>query len=936
MQKKYKRGNMKKFLKLVSIFLLTIAITGCETTKPEDQEKELTPQEMIKKGKIDEAKSKFQITTDINALDEDGNSVLHLAALIDDADLVEFFIFKGADPELKNKAGDTPLHVAIKNNSLRAAKILAATGSTLFTKDGENVTALDAGLEKGEEFYNIFITPETGTIKDPEGKTIVHYFVESKNRDAVLTCINKGLPISIKDNKGLTPLDLAFNYINDYESVQIAADLIQGGADEITTDFAYFQNAVSNRNLSERYADGQTPLHLSSIHGHKAIAEYLLKNNASSSAQDSQGSTPLHEAVRYGNLEIAALLLENGANVNAKDNIGKTPIMILPPQDKVEKTYKLLIENKADLTQKDMYGDTILHTAAMLKLNSELITLLTKNGADINARNKEGVTPLHIAIQQQDAKTIKLLTTNGANIHSMNKNKQTPLTLALNSENEIFEATINSSNIMSQDSDGNTPLHIAILNDAGLPKIKYIISLTEDVNIRNSEGNNSLFLAILKNRQKVGEMLLAKNADIFATNTNNNSPLKVALRHGGTVQDWLITSRTIRSTDGSGNTVLHYAAEWEFADAIDFLIIKGADIHAKNANGETCLFSAVKTNNPEIIQSVISGGASIKDRDNMGNTALHTAVRYDALESMKKVIDLGVNINTQNTSGKSCLSEAVLSGKYDIAKFLLENGADANSCDKNGVTILMDTVKGSNNQVVKLLLENNANPNLMDNNGRNAFHEAATLGDIEIISLIRNAGVNPLSRDRQGNTPFSIAMNKDIEIVKAVLGNNPNLTDTDGNTPVHITVKNNGSDTLLVELLNQGYPVDTRNSDGYTPVTYAISNDRDTTARILLERGANPFQTIDKKGTNAVTIALKNNNKQIISDIVKYAYSMTDTQGNTILHYAAQSSSAETVKTLLSYGVDTNVKNIAGDTPYAIAVRWKRTDVAKLLADSEK
>ena len=465
-------------------------------------------------------------------------------------------------------------------------------------------------MSKGETFYDALITPKTGEITDENGKTIVHHFVEIKNKNAVKKCIDNGLSVSIRDNNGSTPLDLAFNYINDIDSVQIAADLIQGGAEEVFTDFAYFQNAVSSRNLNSRYTDGQTSLHLSAIHGHNAIAEYLLSNGADTSVQDSQGSTPLHEAIRYGNLDIAKLLLKNGANVNAKDKIGKTPIMIVPPQKKIEETYKLLISYKADLTQKDMYGDTVLHTASMLKINPELMALFTKNGADVNARNKEGVTPLQIAIQKKEAQTIKLLTTNGANIHSVNKNKETPLTLALNSDNDIFEATVNSNNIISQDAEGNTPLHIAIEKDAGLPKIQYLIDLTEDVNIRNGDGNNALFLAILKNRQKVGEMLLVKNADIFATNTNNNSPLKLALKHGGTIQDWLITSRTIGSTDGSGNTVLHYAAEWEYPEAIDSLLIKGANINAKNANGETCLFSAVKTNNPQIIQTIVTGGGS--------------------------------------------------------------------------------------------------------------------------------------------------------------------------------------------------------------------------------------------------------------------------------------------------------------------------------------
>ena len=86
-----------------------------------------------------------------------------------------------------------------------------------------------------------------------------------------------------------------------------------------------------------------------------------------------------------------------------------------------------------------------------------------------------------------------------------------------------------------------------------------------------------------------------------------------------------------------------------------------------------------------------------------------------------------------------------------------------------------------------------------------------------------------------------------------------------------------------------------------------------------------------KKGRNGVTIALEKNNKQIISNIVKYAGSKSDIQGNTILHYAAKNASKETVQSLLSYGIDKTVKNVSGDTAYTIAVRWRRSELLELL-----
>ncbi|MBO4533308.1 MAG: ankyrin repeat domain-containing protein [Treponema sp.] len=919
--------------KLTSTLLFAASVfiicAGCASKPQED--KPMTALELMKAGKTDQARGLFQIDTDINATDSDGNTLLHLCAAVNDYSSIEYFLFKGADSEIKNKEGNTALHLAIENDAYSAAKVLAAVGSNLFARNGMGETALDMALEKDPRYYDIFINEDAAKLRYDNGKTLVHYFVSSKNIRGVNACIKAGLPISVKDEDGKAPLDLAFEDINNPTSVEIAAILIQGNAEPVETNFSYFQDAVASRNLNLRLDDGQTPLHLCAIMGHNAIASYLLENNANTSVQDSSGATPLHEAIRYGNLDIARMLLDAGANINAKDNLGKTPIMLIIPKAKITETYQLLIRYKADLNQADTYGDTVLHTATMLSAGSNVIKLLTSNGADINARNKEGVTPLAIAIQSEDIQTIKYLTANGASIHTQDTHGKSPLSMAFEMSNDVFEATLNEGNCNTQDSDGNTPLHIALINTAPMAKIQHIIGLTQDVNIRNKNGDSPLYLAAVKNLEQVGKLLLEKGADIFSTNKDNNSPLRLALKNGGLLQNWLITSRTIVSTDGSGNTVLHYAADWEYAEAIKTLLEKGADINAKNANGETCLFNAAKSNNPSIIQLLVDGGASVKDRDNLGSTPLHIAVRWGAQKSAEKLIKLGININAQNSAGKSPLAEAVIANKYDVAKYLLENGADPNSSDANGITILMDTIRAQNAQIVKLLLNYGANPNLQQINGQNAYHEAAYMGNTEIIALIRNAGGNPLSRDKEGNTPFSIVLKKDIKVINEVLGNSYNITDSDGNSPLHIVVKNKGSTTLLRTLIDRGYPLDTRNADGYTPLNYAIEAGNVSMAEILLEKGANPFQTIDKKGTNGVTIALDKADKKMIESIVKYAAGLSDIQGNTILHYAAKTSSIEIVKLLLSYGITTNTKNVAGDTPYTIAVRWKRPDVAELL-----
>ena len=920
---------IKKTITYVSAFIFCCFIFGCASTP-----KERSVITLILGGKGNEAKSLFQSKYDINETDASGNTPLHAAALVDDADVAHFLLIKGADDTRVNSDGDTPLHAAIKNDSLSAARVFAENGSGVFVRNADGKTALEAGLEKSDAYVAALITQNTGRERDSDGNTIVHYCVRMQNESAVRECIKKDIPVSVQNNAGKTPLDIALEDSGDEKSVAIAADLIMAGAETNDSQFSYFQTAVSERNFNYRFGDGQTPLHIAAIQHHKSIARYLLANGAHTSAQDITGATPLHEAVRYGDIDIAKALLESGADVNAEDNLGKTPVMLVIPEDKREAMYSLLIEHAADVAKKDAYGDTVLHTATMTSLAPSILELLVAGGADVNARNKDGVSPLLIAVQKRNLSHVKFYAERGADINAADKAGNTPLSLALKDGQAMLEMLVNRTNALSHDSNGNTPLHTAVIVNASIEQIRYLISLTDDINARNSDGNNALYLAVERNNKKIGELLLAKNADIFSTNNANDSPLHLALKKGGDTQGWLITSRTISATDGSGNTALHYAVEWGLKKAALSLIEKGANPEAKNANGETPLFSAAKTNDPAMTALIVKGGSSIKARDNFGSSPLHTAVRWDADASVRELVQLGIDVNAQNVAGKSALSEAVLAGKLSTAKLLIDSGADINASDNTGRTILMDAIRSRNADVIAMLLSNKANPQIQEINGRNAYHEAVLTGDARIIALVRDAGGKALSRDKNGTTPFSLAFDKSDDIVKTVLGNDRTITDSDGNTPFHIIVQAKGPLRILSLLASLGYPLDTRNAEGMTPLGYAVENNDENYARILLQNGANPFSSIDKKGRNAATIALANE-ERILADIAKYAGTKSDIQGNTLLHYAARTASADTIRKLLAYGLDANAKNISGETPYMTALRWKRNGTANVLKAAE-
>lgn len=932
----------RHFSNALKSLALIFILAGCASAPKQESIFEL-----IMQGRYEEAKDRFKTKEDINAVDENGNTALHLAAEVNEADLCSFLVIKGADTEKRNNSGDIPLHTAIKNGGIDAAKVLSLVNSDIFEEDANANMAIDLALANGDDWYDAMITRQTGEIRNQDGQSIVHHFVKTRDEKAIDVCIKKGIPLSVKDVRGKTPLHLAFENAENSASVRIAAKLILADAELVRGDFAYFEDAVKTHNMILRFNDGQTPLHIATIDGHTGVVQYILNEKTSIrlsdilGAQDISGATALHEAVRYGKTDIARLLLKAGAQVDALDSIGKTPMLLIMPVGSQYKSYETLLSYKANINQKDMYGDTVLHVATMSNAPSNVLELLVKAGANVNERNKQGVTPIEIAIEQEHAEQVAFFAKTNADIFAEDMDGNSPLSKALDRPTpDMLKMLVGKENINAKDSSGNTALHIAIQKDAPIAYIKYLIDAGSDVNARNKNGDSVLFIAAEKNRRDAGDLLIEKDADIFATNVQNNSPLRIALTRGGEIQDWMITSKTLNTTDGSGNTPLHYAAEWQLNNAIINLIQKGAKVTAENANGESALFSAVKSDNPQTIQILVDYGAVVdsKDnhaRDNLGNTPLHAAVKWNALRAAKTLISLGVDVNAQNLSGKTALDESCRSAKQEMAILLIQNGADVNASDAAGRTVLMDAIASRNEQMVSLLIGYGANVNLQEIYGRNAYHAAALTGNISIINMVRNAGGNPMSRDSGGESPFSLVLRANIDVIQAVLGNNTTIVDSDGNTPVHIAVEKGVSKTLLTQLLNMGYPVSQRNGKGITALNMAVEKNSQGLALILLEYGADPYLATPT-GENALTSVFKTKNFTILDAIVKYNSTKADRQGDTILHYAARTADKDTVSHLVSLNLDRTAKNITGETPSQMAERWNRPEIAELLKETVK
>jgi ankyrin repeat protein len=240
--------------------------------------------------------------------------------------VVKILIEKGINVNIKDKDGNTPLHIALKN------------------KDTLNYVAMKeiVGLliQKGADINAI----------DKDGNTPLHVVIQTNRinpnirKEIVDLLIKKDANINIQNVKGKTPLYIASNT----NEVHIGELLIGRGADV---------NMADNK--------GVRPLHIAS---RPAMAKLLIDNKAILDAGDEEGKTPLHWYAKHWYREHVKYdyKYENVYNIfnilkefiNKLDKEGNTPLDIAIYESN-RLTASALKKNRAVRNKKDNLKTTL-------------------------------------------------------------------------------------------------------------------------------------------------------------------------------------------------------------------------------------------------------------------------------------------------------------------------------------------------------------------------------------------------------------------------------------------------------------------------------------------------------------------------------------------------------------------------------------------------
>ncbi|XP_009792343.1 protein VAPYRIN-LIKE-like [Nicotiana sylvestris] len=193
---------------------------------------------------------------DLNSVDSQGRTAIHIAAIYGHVEVLQFLISVGSDPDMLDSQGWTPLHFAANQGHVEAVDfLLKHSNFAKFAVTKQGKTASELATDNGHsELYDIL---QLG--------------------DALHRAARKGDVVNIK------------------------------------------KHMAEGANVNRRDQNGWTPLHRAAFKGEIEGVKVLVKHGAKLDVVDDCGYTPLHLAIEAGQKDVAVYLVAQANLKSFKD-----------------------------------------------------------------------------------------------------------------------------------------------------------------------------------------------------------------------------------------------------------------------------------------------------------------------------------------------------------------------------------------------------------------------------------------------------------------------------------------------------------------------------------------------------------------------------------------------------------------------------------------
>ncbi len=136
---------------------------------------------------------------------------------------------------------------------------------------------------------------------------------------------------------------------------------------------------------------------------------------------------------------------------------------------------------------------------------------------------------------------------------------------------------------------------------------------------------------------------------------------------------------SLQAHSHDGWTPLHLAAHFGQAEAIDWLLRRGAQVGARSANplANTPLHAAAAGRRRRAVERLLEAGSDPNASDSGGYTGLHLAAQIGDVDMARAMLDAGAQVEVKSGEGKTPLALAAQEGHGPMLDLLHEHGAAA-------------------------------------------------------------------------------------------------------------------------------------------------------------------------------------------------------------------------------------------------------------------
>jgi ankyrin repeat protein len=519
---------------MLGVIVLAGAMQAAERTVPD----------AAMKGDLEAVRALLREGADVNAVQGDGLTALHWAAINGDAGLTATLLTAGGNPRAQTRFGGyTPLHVAAEYGHADVVRTLVRGGADVHATTATRTTALMLAANSGDTGSVSAILEGGADVNAREGErghTPLMFAAAANRVDVVKLLLQHRADPAL----GTYVTDLAALSRNgenpDGRNLPTRQEGRSGGAPPSAAARARVAGVDRPEFFNELVGTqgGMTPLLFAARQGHTAVVTALLDAGVDINQRKAgDDTTALLIATINGHFDLAKLLLDRGADPNLASENGVVPLYA---------AINLQWAQEAGYPQPWAHFDQRLGYLDFMRQ-------LLERGADPNARLKKkvwysgynfdqsdveeiGSTPFWRAAYGADVDAMRLLVAYGADPNLPTTRPPAPVREGGSASAGAPPVPVGGPAIY--------PIHAASGAGYGqgfaanshrhapsgmLAAVKYLVEeLHADVDQRDDEGNTALHNAAARGDNEMVLYLVSKGADVKVVNRAGQTTVDMA------------------------------------------------------------------------------------------------------------------------------------------------------------------------------------------------------------------------------------------------------------------------------------------------------------------------------------------------------------------------------------------------------------------------